>query len=347
MLSKSDEILFKIGKKISTNVDLTKLANKNILITGSTGLIGINLVASLRAMCQEGKGPKKVVCAVNSPIQNFNESIFNFSQAIIAAGDLTEGVDFLKNFGNFDYIIHAAGYGQPGKFMSDPVKTIKLNTSTTIELFELMKENGNFLFLSTSEVYSGLDFSPHKETDIGTTNTYHPRGCYIEAKRCGEAICCAFSSKGFDARSARVALSYGPGTKKDDHRVINQFIQRAVTEKKINLMDMGEANRTYCYVSDTVEILWHIILNGSMPVYNVGGMSKTTIADLAKSIGKLMDVEVIFPNIETNMNDAPLDVSLDMNSVQTEFKKENYKDLTSGLAETINFQKLLYKTKNI
>jgi UDP-glucuronate decarboxylase len=332
MLSEANKILLNIGNDVNKNVDLNKL-----------GLIGINIVASLRALCLKGNGPKSVVCAVNSEIENFNESIFNFSQAIVASGDLTKGVDFLKNFGDFDYIIHAAGYGQPGKFMADPVKTLKLNTSTTIELFELLKNNGNFLFLSTSEVYSGLDFSPHKESDIGSTNTYHPRGCYIEAKRCGEAICCAFNSKGFNARSARVALSFGPGTKKDDHRVINQFIQRALTENKINLMDMGEAKRTYCYVSDTVEILWNIILNGNMPVYNVGGMSKTTIAELAKLIGKLLSVDVFFPNIESTMSDAPLDVSLDMHSVHTEFNKDNYVDFQIGLSETIKFQEYLYK----
>lgn len=343
MISNMNEILLQIGKNVTKNIDLNSLNNKTILITGSSGLIGINLVASLRALCEQGKGPRLVICAVNSKVKDFDKSIFNFPQASVVSGDLANGIDFLRDYGNFDYIIHTAGYGQPGKFMADPVKTLKLNTSTTIQLFELLNESGNFLFLSTSEVYSGLEFSPHKETDIGTTNTNHPRGCYIEAKRCGEAICCAYSSTGFNAKSARVALSYGPGTKLDDHRVINQFIQRAITEKKISLMDMGKVKRTYCYVSDTVEILWNIILNGTKPIYNVGGTSKTTIAELAESIGEILDVPVIFPNLDNNMTDAPLDVSLDMSVAENEFKKHNYVDFDTGLKETINFQNYLYK----
>lgn len=342
MLSEMNQILLDIGKNVTSNIDLTKLKNKSILVTGSSGLIGINIVASLRALCDCDYGPNKVICAVNSEIKDYSESIFDFSQAKIVSGDLSIGIDFLREHGPFDYIIHTAGYGQPGKFMADPVKTLKLNTSSTIQLFELLNENGNFLFLSTSEVYSGLEFSPHKETDIGTTNTNHPRGCYIEAKRCGEAICCAYNSTGFNARSARVALSYGPGTKPDDHRVINQFIQRAITENKISLMDMGKAKRTYCYVADTVEILWNIILNGTKPIYNVGGTSKTTIAELAESIGKVLNVPVIFPNIENKMSDAPLDVSLDMSVVENEFKKHKYIDFETGLMETIKFQNFLY-----
>tara|TARA_B100001093_G_C26830821_1_gene1016014 strand:+ start:284 stop:1333 length:1050 start_codon:yes stop_codon:yes gene_type:complete len=344
MLDTMHNILEKDGGVIVKNVDLSPLKGKSILITGATGLIGMNIVASLKALCKKSDGPKKIVCAVHSPILNLKESIFNFPEIEIASGDLSEGINFLNIYGAFDFIIHAAGYGQPGKFMSDPVKTLKLNTSTTLQLFDLLKPSGNFLFLSTSELYSGLDFSPHRETDIGNTNTYHQRGCYIEAKRCGEAICCAFSSQGYSARSARVALSYGPGTKLDDHRVINQFIQRAINEGEISLMDMGEAKRTYCYVSDTVEILWNILLYGVAPVYNVGGHSRTTIAELAKSIGKILDVPINFPKLEKNMSDAPLDVSLDMTLVESEFNKNKYVSLGSGLKATIDYQKSLYVT---
>ena len=108
-------------------------------------------------------------------------------------------------------------------------------------------------------------------------------------------------------------------------------------------MDMGKAKRTYCYVSDTVEILWNIILNGTKPIYNVGGTSKTTIAELAESIGEILDVPIIFPILDNNMTDAPLDVSLDMSVVENEFKKHNFVDFESGLKETINFQNYLYK----
>ena len=98
------------------------------------------------------------------------------------------------------------------EFMQNPVKTLQLNTSTTLLLFEKLLPGGKFLFISTSELYSGLSHPPFTEQQIGTTNTTHPRACYIEGKRCGEAIVNAFREQGVNAKSARLALAYGPGT---------------------------------------------------------------------------------------------------------------------------------------
>jgi nucleoside-diphosphate-sugar epimerase len=240
-------------------------------------------------------------------------------------------------------IIHAGGYGQPGKFMIDPMKTLKLNTTLTIKLFEKLKQNGKFLFISSSEVYSGLTKSPFSENQIGTTNTDHPRSCYIEAKRCGEAIVFSARNQGIDAKSVRLSLAYGPGTKKDDKRVINSFIGRALVEKKIDMMDDGSALRTYCYVTDAVEIMWKILLEGKENIYNVGGKSKTTIADLAKLIGKTLKVPVNIPKSNKHLSGAPDDVSLNLDKIKKEFKKTDFVSLEDGMKKTIEWQKELYK----
>jgi UDP-glucuronate decarboxylase len=339
-------ILLNDAHLVVSKVDFRSLKNKTILITGCTGLIGINLIASLRVLCERNEGPSNIICAAHSPIDSIAGSLFDFQEATVIRGDLSENINFLSNYGQFDFIIHSAGYGQPGKFMADPVKTLTLNTKCTLELFELLNSGGSFLFISTSEVYSGLEHSPFNESQIGTTNTDHQRACYIEAKRCGEAICNAEITRGFSAKSARVALSYGPGTKKDDHRVLNQFIQRALNDKKIILQDMGNAKRTYCYVSDTVETLWNILLHGKFSIYNVGGHSRTTIAELAQSIGNILDVPITFPVEEQDMTDAPADVSLDMKLAEDEFSKDSYIDIQHGLRATIEFQKALYANYN-
>ena len=123
----------------------------------------------------------------------------------------------------------------------------------------------------------------------------HPRACYIEAKRCGEAICNAFRQQGVKAASARLALAYGPGTREGDKRVLNSFIERGL-KGAITMLDRGEAKRTYCYVSDAVELMWKILLHGREPVYNVGGTSKTTIGELACKIADYLHVPAVFPD---------------------------------------------------
>ena len=96
MLDTMHNILEKDGGVIVKNVDLSPLKGKSILITGATGLIGMNIVASLKALCKKSDGPKKIVCAVHSPILNLKESIFNFPEIEIASGDLSEGINFLN-----------------------------------------------------------------------------------------------------------------------------------------------------------------------------------------------------------------------------------------------------------
>ena len=330
------------AKSVLANISLDPLEEKKILITGATGLLGVNLISCLRTFSLNTKYKPRITAVIHSPIEDDFQQLYEFENLKVVQGDLAEN-EFISSLGNYDFIIHAAGYGQPGKFMVDQVKTLKLNTLSTFSLLDRLSKDGRFLFLSSSEVYSGLLDFPYKEDQIGTTNTTHKRSCYIEAKRCGEAICNAFRNQGVQAFSGRLALAYGPGTKKFDNRVLNSFIERGLLQKKIALQDDGSANRTYCYITDAIEIMFHILFNGNNPIYNIGGKSKTTIAQLAHSIGKLLNANVEIP-LQSNKNDgAPDDVALDMGLIAEEFGKTEYCSLDYGLIKTINYQKFLYR----
>jgi nucleoside-diphosphate-sugar epimerase len=208
----------------------------------------------------------------------------------------------------------------------------------TQRLFGYMKDKGKYLYISTSEVYSGAT-PPYKETDIGTTTPQHPRACYIEGKRCGEAICMAYKEQGYDVKIARLALAYGKGTKKGDTRVLNQLIEQALTTGRIKLLDDGSAQRTYCYVEDACEMMLDILFKGKDVVYNVGGFSETTIADLAHQIAHITDTYVELG--DKPLNGSPENVKLDMSKTLAEFPR-NFVTLSDGLLETIEYQKTLY-----
>jgi len=115
-----------------------------------------------------------------------------------------------------------------------------------------------------------------------------------------------------------------------------------LTQGKIVLQDMGTAKRTYCYVLDAIEIIWSILLRGREPIYNVGGFSRTTIAELALKIGHQLSVPVEFPSDSHELNGAPEDVYLDMCLAEREFKKTHFVSLDDGLARTIEWQRALY-----
>jgi UDP-glucuronate decarboxylase len=243
---------------------------------------------------------------------------------------------------NFDVIFHAAGYGQPGKFSQDPFSTYNLNTHTTYELLKHIKLNGKFLFFSTSEIYSGLTVGPFKEHMVGTTSPNHSRGSYIEGKRGGEMLVSAAKSElGIDGKSFRLALAYGPGVKADDTRALNQFIKQAIMEKSITLLDQGEAWRTYCYVRDAVELSLIALVYGSEDLYNLGGVSRIQIRDLAFMIGEMTGKSVEFPSSQDGFSHstAPQEVWLDLTRILSLTSQYHFVPLDLGLMQTIEWSK--------
>ncbi len=324
---------------LQNNFDSSFFHNKKILLTGASGLLGTYFLAYFKLISNQVK--INVTGIVNSNINSNTLYHSNFSECQLLEIDLTENFTS-STLSKYDIIIHAAGYGQPGKFLDNQIKTIQVNTSSLIKLFDLLNENGTFLFISTSEVYTGLVDIPFNEGQIGTNNTDHPRACYIESKRCGETICFAKRKTGINAISARLALAYGPGTKINDHRVLNNFIQKALINKSILLQDNGEAERVYCYISDAIEILINIIIAGKNPLYNVGGKSHTTILNLANIIGNHLNVPVLLPEKVNILYGSPQCVSLDMSLVEKEFDKTVFTNLNDGLSKTIQWQKYIY-----
>lgn len=300
------------------------------MITGASGVIGTHFIWSYTSYAID---EDTVIYAIHNrplPIHLKHLKNINFLQ-----GDLTDS-SFLKSLPHADIIIHAATYSPPKLFMGDPIGTLKLNTSTVFELLDKLNDDGRFLFISSSEIYDGLNNPPFKETDIGITNTEHPRACYIEGKRCGETICLT-SDK--DVKIVRLGAVYGDGIRSSDSRVLYEFISQALTVGKITIKGGMDNVRSYCFASDAVNMMWNIISYGKQKIYNIGGDTHITIKELAILIAKLTDVFVISSN-DGILDGAPTKVYLDMDRYNSEFGKYNYISLEEGLLKTIHWQKI-------
>jgi nucleoside-diphosphate-sugar epimerase len=336
------DVIARDAAQICHRVNLEGLEGKTILITGASGLLGTYFLATLAHLKQNGVQVKAIAQARSQPAPHTAEIIqrggFQLAQVNVAAHAECSSLP------EADVIIHSAGYAQPLVFMANPAATYQLNTTATITLLQKLKPGGSFLFLSSTEVYNGITNKLVTEADIGTTNPTHPRACYIEGKRGGETICHAFRNQGIHATAARLAMTYGPGTRKGDKRALNSFIEQALGQGKIDLMDAGKAIRTYCYVSDAVEVMWQAALHGTQPVYNIGGHSTVTIGELAKLVGQFVGVPVWFPAQSVEVAGAPEEVRLDLTRPETEFQKTSYVGLEDGLRATIEWQRQLYKS---
>ena len=320
---------------VISKTDLDFLKGKKILITGASGLVGSYFAQTLQKLNLNNDGPSKVF--LSSKSGNFQFIVDSLTEVIV--GDISNS-HLLSSLPNLDIIIHAAGYGQPGKFLENPILTLALNTTSTLQLINKVKPGGKFLFISSSEVYSGLDAPPFTEKQIGTTNTDHPRSAYIEGKRSGESIVNAANKQNsFDAKSVRLSLAYGPGTKLNDSRVMNSFIQQAITSSKIVLKDSGSATRTYCYIADAIEMCFNVLSKGTDTIYNVAGNSRIKIIDLAKMIAEITGAKLEIPESDIHgLKGAPDDVWLDISKTLALTNNAQFTSLNKGVANTIKWQ---------
>lgn len=337
-----DDLISEDSKNLYEQGKFEFLKKKNILITGATGLLGIHFLSFFLESLKSKHQPSKITLIYKSSLPRH----FFFLKKNKKIKLIRNNLNNIKNLKipKQDYIIHLAGYGQPMKFAKYPLETFRLNTEVVISLLNKTIKNGHFLYLSSSEVYSGLK-NKWTEDRVGTANTDHPRACYIQAKKSGETLVNLYGKKlGINTKSIRLCLAYGPGNKKNDKRVLYQFIDKALQQKRIKMLDSGIEKRSYIYISDTIEKMINIVFFGTKNIYNLGGEKSITILELAKKIGKILNVPVISPKKkQLNKIGAPFNTFVRNDAYNKEFKHKKLKSLNYGLKKTIKWQQIINK----
>ncbi|PJE61283.1 hypothetical protein COU87_05360 [Candidatus Roizmanbacteria bacterium CG10_big_fil_rev_8_21_14_0_10_39_12] len=312
-----------------------KLRKKTILITGCTGLIGANLVSFLEYLSEKHDLQLSIIGVSLSKEPSWMpcSPVIQYIQEDLA-------VDQSKTLSHyFDYFIHAATYAQPKKSLDFPQKTISLNTNTLINILNKSKrDNARVLYISSSEIYGETNVkNPSLETDFGSVNTLSDRAIYAESKRLAESICYLYHDS-LTIKIARVQHCYGPGIKKNDKRVYSEFIKQAQSTGEITMMDEGTAIRTFCFISDTIEMLLNCMLSGRESVYNIAGRGATTIFELAQEIAAINSAT--FKGYrETNQEaeGTPAISLINNRRYIKEFKKRSFITLSEGLQATSNW----------
>lgn len=329
--------MFKIQDLFSLPCEMTKSAiqenlpsDANILITGGSGVVGLHLC---QAFVQAGIIPDNI-------------KLTYFTREITALKKIFLGVNFIKYNSiellkdeSFDVIIHCATYGQPLLYTHNQLDTLALNTAHQFKLFTKLKKSGYYGFLSSSDIYDGNYNFPLSENELGISDPWSERACYFEGKRAGEAIINAAVRSGRQAKAFRLALGYGAGFSNSDQRVLYQFVKAAILNGQIRMRDSGNAKRTYGSLVDCARMIILGLLSGQHRVYNIGGVSRCSILDLANQIGKIARVEVISgPQIPESkvLQAAPSEVWLDLTRILNEFPLE-LEPLNSGLSRVLKW----------
>ena len=258
-----------------------------VLVTGGAGFIGSHLCDRLLA---EGHQVVVVDNLVTGSLDNIahlaGRDDFRFIKHDVS--------NFIFVPGKIEAVVHLASPASPNTaspygYPNLPIQTLKVGALGTHNALGVARANqARFLMASTSEVYGDPLEHPQSETYWGHVDPIGPRSVYDEAKRFAEAITMAYHRyHSLDTRIARIFNTYGPRMRKDDGRVIPNFIGQALAGQPLTVYGDGLQTRSFCYVDDLVEGLYRLLLSDAHLPVNLGNPVEMTIRQLAEAVNRL------------------------------------------------------------
>jgi dTDP-glucose 4,6-dehydratase len=271
------------------------------LVTGSAGFIGSHLSKRLLDEDYDVIGVDNLVTGTKQNI-DFLSQFPGFSfihHDIVLPLKIDRKIDFLFNF---------ACPASPVDFKALGVEIAEVSSIGTKNMLDLAHENkSQFIFASTSEVYGDPLENPQKETYYGNVHTTGIRSPYDEGKRFSEALITAFHRQyDLDIRIVRIFNTYGERMRKDDGRVIPNFIMQALKNKPITLHGDGLQTRSIQYVSDLLDGLLLLIKSNITEPINIGNPIELTVRQIAEKIIYLTNSSSTFEYLPLPQDDPRL-----------------------------------------
>jgi UDP-glucuronate decarboxylase len=309
---------------------------KRILVTGGAGFLGSHLCERLLV---EGCD---VLC-----VDNF----FTGTRANIAHLIPNPHFELLRHDVTFplhvevDQIYNLACPASPVHYQFDPVQTTKTSIMGAINMLGLAKRTkARVLQASTSEVYGDPSVHPQPEAYWGNVNPIGTRSCYDEGKRCAETLFFDYwRQHQVGIKVVRIFNTYGPRMHPNDGRVVSNFIVQALKGDPITIYGDGQQTRSFCYVSDLIDVM--IRMMGSPDEFvgpvNIGNPGEFTMLELAEKVIQLTGSrsQLVFQPLPS---DDPKQRQPDITLAKSELGWKPEVRLEAGLTETISyFQALL------
>jgi GDP-L-fucose synthase len=310
---------------------------KNLLVTGGSGFIGINLLKEL------SKLKKYKITATYFKAKNF----YKVNQVNYVKTDLENLRNCLKICKNMDIIVMCAANSSGAAVMEKtPLVHLTPNVRMNLNMLEAAYSQGvgKFIFISSNTVYPVSNFAM-KETDakFDFFEKYHVVGWM---KRFSEIVCEIYSKKIKNPMKTIVVRPgnlYGPYDKFDPEKakVIPSLITKIVNRQNpINVWGNGKDLKDFLYIDDFCRLLTKIInLNTDFNIFNIASGKSITVKDVLKILMKienLKNTRVFYDLSKPTMIPKRL---ISISKIKKEFTYKSLISIEEGLKRTLKWYK--------
>src|SRR5581483_10006681 len=285
-------------------------------VSGGAGFIGSHLCEALLAHGHRVLALDNFLTGAASNVKHLEGNPdFELRQANVN--------EFISVDGDVRYVLHFASPASPPQYDANPIHTLKVGTIGTMNMLGLARaKDATFLIASTSEVYG---------------NPIGPRGCYDEAKRCGEAFTMAYHrAHQVDTRIIRIFNTHGPRMQVQDGRAVPNFMAQAIRGEPLTVYGDGSQTRSLCYVADLVRGILAVLEKADELPVNLGNPHEVTMLELAETIIELSGSKSRIVHRDLPVDD-PKQRQPDITRARTLLGWEPEVGLEDGLRRTLEY----------
>ena len=286
----------------------------NILITGSAGFIGANLVLRLL----ETESPIEIV-GLDSVNDYYDVSLKEYrlglldqcaaehpeSKYTFIKGDLADKklIDALFAENHFDIVVNLAAQAGVRYSIENPDAYVESNIIGFYNILEACRHHPvqHLVYASSSSVYGGNLKVPFSTDD----NVDHPVSLYAATKKSNELFAHCYS-KLYDIPTTglRFFTVYGPAGRPD--MAYFGFTNKLLKGETIRIYNFGNCRRDFTYVDDIVEGITRVMAKAperktgedGLPIapykiYNIGGGQPENLLDFVT----ILQEELVFAGV--------------------------------------------------